>query len=267
MELLLTKDQEKAINYAKDLRAANLERRELDNAVAEEAGAWVYCNCDPDSDVSIVIGKEDWHVGVIGIVASKMVEKFHRPAILLSIDNDGVARGSGRSIPGLHLLEALNRCSDVLEGFGGHAAAAGLTLKSENIDLFRKRFNSIVREMVRPEDLVPLVVADAEVSLAQLTPKFYRIIKEMEPFGPGNMRPVFLCRELQHYSPPRIVGSNHLKMSVTSEGSVMDAIGFNFGDRISDVTKHDEFGLAFSLEENEWNGKVNLQMKVRGVSV
>lgn len=267
VELLLTRDQNKATSYAKDLRAANLERRELDNAVAEEAGAWVYCNCDPDSDVSIVIGKEDWHVGVIGIVASKMVEKFHRPAILLSIGSDGMARGSGRSIPGLHLLEALNSCSDVLDGFGGHAAAAGMTLKSENIDHFRKKFNSVVREMVRPEDLVPLVVADAEVSLAQLTPKFYRIIKEMEPFGPGNMRPVFLCRDLQHYSPPRIVGSNHLKMSVTSEGSVMDAIGFNFGDRISDVTKHDEFGLAFSLEENEWNGKINLQMKVRGVSV
>ncbi|MBN1604064.1 MAG: single-stranded-DNA-specific exonuclease RecJ [Chitinispirillaceae bacterium] len=267
VELLLTRDQNMASGYAKDLRAANLERRGLDNAVAEEAGAWVYCNCDPDSDVSIVVGKEEWHVGVIGIVASKMVEKFHRPAILLSIDKDGIARGSGRSIPGLHLLEALNRCSDVLDGFGGHAAAAGLTLKSENIDSFRKKFNSVVREMVRPEDLVPLVVADAEVSLAQLTPKFYRIIKEMEPFGPGNMRPVFLCRDLQHYSPPRIVGSNHLKMSVTSEGSVMDAIGFNFGDRISDVTKHDEFGLAFSLEENEWNGKINLQMKVRGVSV
>jgi single-stranded-DNA-specific exonuclease len=267
VELLLTRDQATAANYAKDLRAANIERRELDNAVAEEAGAWVYCNCDPDNDVAIVVGKEDWHVGVIGIVASKMVEKFHRPSILLSIDNDGTARGSGRSIPGLHLLEALNRCSHILEGFGGHAAAAGLTLKSENIDRFRKQFNSVVREMVKPEDLVPLVVADAEVSLAQLTPKFYRIIKEMEPFGPGNMRPVFFSRDLQHQVPPRIVGSNHLKMSVTSEGSVMDAIGFNFGDRIGDVTKNGEFGLAFSLEENEWNGKINLQMKVRGVSI
>jgi single-stranded-DNA-specific exonuclease len=267
VELLLTRDQATAANYAKDLRAANIERRELDNAVAEEAGAWVYCNCDPDNDVAIVVGKEDWHVGVIGIVASKMVEKFHRPSILLSIDNDGLARGSGRSIPGLHLLEALNRCSHILEGFGGHAAAAGLTLKSENIDRFRKQFNSVVREMVKPEDLVPLVVADAEISLAQLTPKFYRIIKEMEPFGPGNMRPVFFCRDLQHQVPPRIVGSNHLKMCVTSEGSVMDAIGFNFGDRIAEVTKNDEFGLAFSLEENEWNGKINLQMKVRGVSV
>jgi single-stranded-DNA-specific exonuclease len=267
VELLLTRDQAAATSYAKDLRAANIERRELDNAVAEEAGAWVYCNCDPDSDVAIVVGKEDWHVGVIGIVASKMVEKFHRPSILLSIDSDGMARGSGRSIPGLHLLEALNRCADVLEGFGGHAAAAGLTLKSENIDKFRKKFNSVVREMVKPDDLLPLVVADAEVSLTQLTPKFFRIIKEMEPFGPGNMRPVFLCRDLQHRTPPRNVGSNHLKMCVTAEGSVMDAIGFNLGDRIADVTKQGEFGLAFSLEENEWNGKINLQMKVRGVSL
>jgi single-stranded-DNA-specific exonuclease len=267
VELLLTRDQETATNYAKDLRAANIERRELDNAVAEEAGAWVYCNCDPDNDVAIVVGKEDWHVGVIGIVASKMVEKFHRPSILFSIDSDGMARGSGRSIPGLHLLDALNHCADILEGFGGHAAAAGLTLKSENIDKFRKKFNSVVRDMVKPDDLLPLVVADAEVSLTQLTPKFFRIIKEMEPFGPGNMRPVFLCRDLQHRTPPRIVGSNHLKMCVTAEGSVMDAIGFNLGDRIADVTKKNEFGLAFSLEENEWNGKINLQMKVRGVSL
>jgi single-stranded-DNA-specific exonuclease len=267
VELLLTNDPTTAKNYATDLRNANLERRELDSAVAEEAGAWVYCNCDPQTDAAIVIGKEQWHVGVIGIVASKMVEKFYRPAVLFSMGPDGIARGSGRSIPGVHLLNALDKCSDILEGYGGHAAAAGMTLKSSNINLFRERFNTVIREMINLDDLVPLVKADAEVSLAQLTPKFYRIIKEMEPFGPGNMRPVFLSHDLKHRFPPRVVGSNHLKMTVISEGSVMDAIGFNFGNRIGDVTRNGSFGLAFSLDENEWNGKVNLQMKIKGVSV
>lgn len=267
VELLLTEDTSSAAAYANELRQANLERRSLDSAVAEEAFLWVDENCNPEQDFGLVVGNQNWHVGVIGIVASKLVERYNRPSILLSIGADGVARGSGRSVPGLHLLEALNECADVLDSFGGHAAAAGLSIRSCHIEEFRSRFNKVVAKKLTQEELVPVVMADAEVALTSISPKFCRIIKEMEPFGPGNMRPVFISRDLQNRYPPRIVGSNHLKLSVTEGGVVMDAIGFNFGDRMKEICEAGSMSLAFTLDENEWNGKVTMQMKVKGISV
>lgn len=267
VELLLTNNQEIALQYACELRDTNLERRALDSTVAEEATLWVKEHCNPESDYSLVLGNQNWHFGVIGIVASKMVEKFHRPSILFSIGTDGYARGSGRSIPGLHLLSALEQCSDILESFGGHAAAAGVRVKTENLESFRLRFNDVVKTMLRPDDLSPVVMADAEVDLPQITPKFFRILKQMEPFGPGNMRPVLMCRNLQHKYMPRKVGNNHIKMAVTGGGIVMDAIAFNFAERLDEVRSADSLAVAFSLEENEWNGSKSLQMKVKGISV
>jgi single-stranded-DNA-specific exonuclease len=267
VELLLTNDNATAEKYASELRDVNIERRVLDNTVADEACAWVNENCDPEKDFALVVGKEQWHVGVIGIVASKLVEKFHRPSILFSIGTDGVARGSGRSIPGLHLLNALGACSDILESFGGHAAAAGMSCKGKNIDAFRVKFNEVVRGMLKPEDLIPVITADAEISLNDISQKFFRIIKEMEPFGPGNMRPVLYCKDLQHKYSPKIVGNKHVKMSLIGDGVTMDAIGFNFGERFTELKTAGRIAMAFSLDENEWNGKVCMQMKVKGFSV
>ncbi|NLG19460.1 MAG: single-stranded-DNA-specific exonuclease RecJ [Fibrobacter sp.] len=267
VELLLTDNDDDARRIATELREANLERRSLDSTVAEEACRRVIENCSPENDFVLVLGDQNWHAGVIGIVASKLVEKFFRPTVLFSIGPDGLAKGSGRSVPGLHLLDALSGCADLLEGFGGHAAAAGVSIKSENIDAFRERFNSCVASLLSPEDLTPSVVADAEIDLPQITPKFYRIVKEMEPFGPGNMRPVLFCRGLKHKYPPRIVGKNHLKLAVNGDGIVMDAIGFNLGERIDDLRRSEAVSLAFSLDENEWNGKTCLQMKLRGISL
>jgi len=267
VELLITEDTEVAWKTAYELRETNLERRALDNTVAQEAIDWVEKNCSFDRDFALVVGKESWHVGVIGIVASKLVERFHRPAILFSIDPNGIGRGSGRSVPRLHLLDALNQCSDLLESFGGHAAAAGMSIKSRNIDLFRERLNQVVSRMVKAEDLVPHVIADAEVNLSQLDARFFRIINEMAPFGPGNMRPVLFCKNLKQKCSPRVVGQNHLKMLVVGDGISMDAIGFNFGDRYDEICRASEINLAFSLDENEWNGRINMQMKVKGVSL
>lgn len=267
VELLLTNKQEVALQYARELRDTNLERRALDSSVAQEAISWVYQNCSPETDYSLVLGNEHWHLGVIGIVASKMVERFHRPSILFSVGSDGFARGSGRSIPALHLLSALEKCSDILESFGGHAAAAGMKVKNDKLDQFRQRFNEIVKTVLKPDDLTPVITADAEVELPQITPKFFRILKQMEPFGPGNMRPVLMCRNLQHRYSPRKVGNNHLKMAVTGGGIVMDAIAFNFGERFEEVRNAESLAMAFSLEENEWNGSRSLQLKVKGMSV
>ena len=267
VDLLLTDNEETALEYAKELKTANYERRAIDSAVREEAEGWVLKHCDPDRDFAIVTGSSGWHAGVIGIVASKLVEKFHRPAILFSLGEDGAAHGSGRSLPGFHLLDALRECADLLETFGGHAAAAGVNIRSASIDAFRTRFNEVARSRLRPEDLVPTVYADAEVALDDLTPQLFSLIKAMEPFGAGNARPVLYCRDLHHRYAPRIVGNNHLKMSVADKGKVFDAIGFNFGDRIEELSGAPSLSLAFSLDENEWNGKKSLQMKVRGITL
>ena len=267
VEMLLTVDETIASQYAKELHETNIERRALDNAMAEEACRWVEQNCTPAADFGLVTGSPDWHAGVIGIVASKLVERFSRPSIVFSIGKDGLARGSGRSIAGVHLLDALNECSSLLESFGGHAAAAGMCVKSENIDEFRKKFNEVIRARVKPEDLVPQVVADVELTLDAVSSSFYSQLKEMEPFGPGNMRPVLFCRDLRHRYAPRMVGSNHLKMTLTQGGASMDGIAFNFGDRLKEIAGSPVVALAFSLDENEWNGRVSLQMKVKGITI
>jgi single-stranded-DNA-specific exonuclease len=267
IELLLTDDEEVAKRIAGELKTANFERRAIDSAMQKEAFAWVEQHCDPLLDFGIVIGQENWHCGVVGIVASKLVEKYHRPAILFAINEQGIARGSGRSVKGFHLHKALFECEALLESFGGHAAAAGMTIKEENIEQFRVRFNDVVKSCMSIDDLVARIEADVQVSISDLTTKFFNLLKSMEPFGPGNPRPQFFCKALRHKYDPRIVGSNHLKMTVTAGGAAMDAVGFNLGDRFEDVKRARAFNLVFSLEENTWNGKTNLQMKVKGVEV
>ncbi len=267
VELLLTDTVQVAERIANELKGANIERRALDAAIQQEAFAWVETHCDQANDYAIIAGNTNWHCGVVGIVASKVVEKYHRPSILFSIGENGIARGSGRSIPGFHLHEALTECQDLLEGFGGHAAAAGMSIKQENIEAFRTRFNEIARKRLAPDDLIPKITADVEVQMADITPKLYSIIKQMEPFGPGNSRPVMVCRDLQNKFSPKIVGKNHLKLAVQQSGNplFMDAVAFNFGNRIKEFVNVQGYTLAFTLDENEWNGKKSLQLKIRGV--
>jgi single-stranded-DNA-specific exonuclease len=267
VELFLTDDKDIARAYAQELRTANLERRAIDNGVWTGACAWVEANCSSERDFAIVAGNTGWHAGVIGIVASKLVDRFHRPTVLFSMGPDGMARGSGRSIPAVPLLDTLSECADLLESYGGHSAAAGMNIKNASIGEFRKRFNETVRKRVSADDLVPQVTADAEVSLSSCSGKLFSLLKSMEPFGPGNMRPVLYCRNLTHRSAPRIVGDRHIKMSVSGDGLVMDAIAFNFGPRLDELRSAPQLSLAFSLDENEWNGRKSLQMNVKGIAL
>jgi single-stranded-DNA-specific exonuclease len=263
--LLLTEDKAEAALYARELREANRERQALDAKVQQEALAWAEANFSYDSDMAVVAASGNWHPGVIGIAASRVVENFNRPAILFSTGPDGRAKGSGRSIPGLHLLDALTECSDLLESFGGHAAAAGATIRIENLDAFREKFNLAVKKRISPEALNPVITADAEIDIPSISRKFFNVLRRMEPFGPGNMRPVLLCRGCTHRYQPKTVGRGHLKMTISQHGGVMDAIAFNFGDRLDEIRSAAPFDIAFSLDENTWNNQVSLQMKVKGV--
>jgi single-stranded-DNA-specific exonuclease len=267
VELLLTADQALAAAYARELAEANTERRAIDARVQEEAIAWVMDNCEPERDFAIVAGHQAWHCGVIGIAASKVIERFHRPTILFTFGDDGTARGSGRSVPGLHLLEALDECSSLLESYGGHAAAAGMVVRLDKLNDFRAAFNDAVKKRLTADDLSPRITADAEVTLSEMTRQCFAAIRRMEPFGPGNMRPVLVCRNLRHKWPPRIVGDKHLKMTVTDDGrNGIDAIGFGFGRRLDEVAAAPAFSMAFSLDENEWNGRISLQLKIKGIA-
>lgn len=267
VELLLTEDAAAAARYARELKEANTERRAIDRAMQDEAFAWAEQHFDPQRDYAVVAGSPDWHCGVVGIVASKVVERYHRPAILFSINGGGMARGSGRSIPSVPLHKILAQCGDLLEDFGGHAAAAGMTLKESNLDAFRIKFNELVAAVVTPADLVPKVEADATVTLSQCTYHLYQFLTKMEPFGPGNMRPSFYVSGLKKRYEPRIVGSNHIRMMVSEGSASLDAVGFNFGHRLQEFKLAQTLSMVFVLEENEWNGRKSLQMKIRGVSV
>ncbi|MCX7725428.1 MAG: single-stranded-DNA-specific exonuclease RecJ [Chitinispirillaceae bacterium] len=267
INLLMCEDEEEASKIADYLCKANHKRRQLDNNIAEEACEWVEKYADPQRDFAFVIGNCNWHVGVIGIVASRLVERYFRPTIIFSEDGEGYARGSGRSIPNLHLCKALNRCSNILESFGGHAAAAGMVIKKGNIELFREKFNETVKELLSPEDFTPVIMADAELSISSITPKYYRIIKQMEPFGPANPAPIFISRNLQHQQAPRLVGNNHLKMCLKENNMIIDAIAFNMGKFYNEIKDLSTISVAYNLDENEWNGKTNLQMKIKGFTL
>jgi single-stranded-DNA-specific exonuclease len=264
VEMLLTDDAAAAARYARELRAANMERRAIDKAMQEEAFQWVEEHWDPERDFAIVIARENWHCGVIGIVASKVVERYQRPALLFSVNQD-FARGSGRSVPALNLHKALTECNDLLENFGGHAAAAGMTILTKNLDGFRARFNDVVKSRVSIDEMAPRIEADALVGLKECAYPLFDVLRRMEPFGPGNARPLFLCRELKNKYSPRIVGDHHLKLMVAENGAAMDAIGFNLGGRFEEIKKAGAFSMAFTLDENEWNGRKSLQLKIKGV--
>ncbi len=267
VELLLTQDPVTAQRYASELVDTNSERRDIDRMITEEATKWVYEHCDLENDFAIVIGNENWHKGVIGIAAAKLSQQFHRPTVLFAFDEDGNAKGSARSIDGFNLIHALDECADVLESYGGHFAAAGMSIRKERLHTFREQFNKAARARLSPEDLIPKINADAEVTMEELTPKFFRIIDRMKPFGPGNSRPVLFCRGLHHHYPPKKVGNNHLKLYVKSKNISMDAIGFNFGHRLKDLSSAPVFSLAFTAEINEWNGMKRPQMNIKGIAL
>lgn len=231
VELLITEDPDYAKELAGILEKENLQRRRIDENTFNSALEIVQNDIDFNDESAIILHQEKWHPGVIGIVASRLVEKYYRPTIMLTTI-DGVAKGSARSISNFNIYEALKKCEDLLIHFGGHKAAAGLAVEVENIKEFRIKFNQIVKDTLSDEELLPEISIDSLLGFSEITPKFLRIIDEFAPFGPGNMRPVFLSENVQLVSIPRIVGSNHMVVSLKQKNSdkVFDCIGFNMGE-------------------------------------
>lgn len=264
VELMSTDVPEQAKKIAGEIEQFNSDRRETDQQTTQEALEKIEAAQEQERFTTVVYDPK-WHKGVIGIVASRLIETYYRPTLVFTKSGDKLA-ASARSVSGFDVYDALQKCSDHIEQFGGHKYAAGLTLLPENYESFKQKFEEVVRTSIDPKLLSPEVKIDHELPLTAITPKFYRILKQMAPFGTGNMRPVFLTKSVRDTGYGKSVGTNgdHLKLKVTDEHkSQIDAIGFNLGNKESLIKPPSKFDIVYILDKNEWQGVKSLQLKLK----
>lgn len=260
VQLFIENDEAAAKLLAEELQSDNADRKITDQAITEEALSLLLQLESKGRKKSTVVYQPHWHKGVVGIVASRLIEQYHRPTIVLTKSGDTVT-GSGRSILGFNLHDGLEQCKDLLLGFGGHYFAAGMTLLPENVELLAERFEEIVSNTVEEKYFTPVIDINAEISLSDCTTSFYNIIKQMEPFGPENQHPVFCVRAVKNVG-SKIVKDVHLRFVVQQNQSTFTGIGFNLANKFSIVDSGNPFDMVFSLEENHWNNNTSLQLKV-----
>ncbi|MCL7753877.1 single-stranded-DNA-specific exonuclease RecJ [Polaribacter sp. Z022] len=263
VELLTEMDFDSAIEFAASIEIFNADRKDLDKKITDEALIQIIDNEEENRFTSVVF-QEDWHKGVIGIVASRLIEKYYRPTLVFTKSGDKLA-ASARSVKGFDVYNALHECSAFIEQFGGHKYAAGLTLLTENYEKFKQKFEEVVKNTIDKELLIPEVSIDAEIDFLEVTPKFFRIIQQMAPFGPQNMRPVFKTSCVRDNGYGKQVGADktHLKLNVFQGDNkqTFNSIGFGLGDKIEHV--QNDFDVVYSLDENEWNGRKSIQLLLK----
>ena len=263
VELLVQQDFSVAKEKADYIDKHNFTRKELDKSITQEALAMIV----PDAN-STVVCSEKWHKGVVGIVASRLIETHYRPTIVLT-ESNGKLTGSARSVSGFDVYNAIDACSDLLEQFGGHKYAAGLTLKKENLTAFIQRFEEVVSTTITAEMQIPKINIDLEMPMEDITMKTHRIIEQMAPFGPSNSRPVFMTKGVIDNGSGRLIGQdkNHLKLAITDSDNskTLDGIGFGMSDYFSTIKDKQPFDVCFVLDLNEWNGTSNLQLRIKDV--
>ncbi len=263
VRVLIAKEYTSARQLTRVLNERNTERKELDNDITKNAVDMVEGTVGMSERKSIVIRGEAWHKGVIGIVASRMVEQFYKPTIVFS-QNDGMLTGSARSVKNFDIHEAITECSQWVEQFGGHKYAAGLSIKAENFDAFSKQFESVVVRDIQEASLLPEVEYDLDISLEMLTPKFLDLINQMSPFGPGNPLPIFHSKELRSNNSPRVLKDRHLKLQISQNSRhYFDGIGFGLSEHLPVVSNGEIFDACYCIEENDFNGQVKLQLRLK----
>ncbi|MEP6507336.1 MAG: single-stranded-DNA-specific exonuclease RecJ [Gemmatimonadales bacterium] len=264
VELLMTDDVHEANTIARELEELNAKRQELDRQTLQEAREMVAAIGDLSSTFGLVLAKDGWHPGVIGIVASRIVEEFGRPTIMIALEGD-TGKGSGRSNSVMDLHEALGETQDLLIRYGGHRAAAGVTISRERVDEFAARFNAVASTMLKPADLLPEVKIDMEIEIGGANHELEKMLRHFEPFGIGNPTPVLVSREVALAAPPRLVGQDGLKLRLKTDAGELEAIGWGLADRIAefDVTK--KVDIAFRLERDEYRGESRLQARIADI--
>lgn len=264
VQLFVAETYDEALHYAGMLHSDNTDRKEADSNITQEALALITGNEQWINSKSTVLYQPHWHKGVVGIVASRLIEHYYRPTIVLTLSG-GYAAGSARSVPGFNLYEAVHACREYLIGYGGHFAAAGMTLEIEKIEAFRNKFEEVIAASITPDLLVPEIVVDAEISFADITWPFYNILCQMEPFGPENLRPVFIARNVTDTGYSKIVKEQHLRFSLRQNGITFTGIGFGMADKMALLLQKKPVDILFKLDENEWNGQKSLQLRVLDV--
>ena len=274
VELMITDNVADIRRLAAAIDEDNKERRQLDQVITSEALELIEQNADYESRKSTVVFKNDWHKGVVGIVASRLIEKHYRPTIVLT-ESNGKATGSARTVNDFDIHAALVKCEHLLEQFGGHTHAAGMTMALENVSAFQQYFEKVVQESITIEDETPEQDVDIEIDFNEIftngenrmkIPRVKRILEQFEPHGPGNMKPVFLAKNV-YSTDVRLLKDVHLKLSMTQPNSdvIIDGIGFNLGDKIDDVAAGVPFDLVFTMESNRWNNKETLQLNIKDI--
>ncbi|MBK9328187.1 MAG: single-stranded-DNA-specific exonuclease RecJ [Sphingobacteriales bacterium] len=261
--LLIEDDYEKAIEKTKKVQQNNTDRKTLDKDITEEAFALIDNDEVMIARKSTVLYQEHWHKGVIGIVASRLIEKYHRPTIVLAASN-GKAVGSGRSVPGFDLHEAIEACSEHLVQFGGHKYAAGLTIELDKINDFSVQFDKVVSERILDEQLIPQIEVDAEIELSDINEKFFNIVEQMGPFGPGNMRPNFVTKDVYDTGYSKVLNGNHLKLNILKDGQdPRNGIGFGMGNHMKIMQSKETFDICYQMYANIWNGQTKIEFKLK----
>lgn len=264
VKLLLEEDPQKAHQVSAYINEQNQERRNLDQSITKEAIEMIEKQQSGHPQYSTVLYKDNWHKGVIGIVASRCIEHYYRPTIVLTKSN-GKITGSARSVNDFDIYEAISSCADLLEQYGGHKYAAGLSLSENNLQAFKERFEKVVSDSILPQSLQPNLQIDSQIELSIINQRMVNTLKQFAPFGPENMNPVFQCNGLKAKF-PKIVGEKHLKMSVYREGEPQfQAIGFNLADKLSLVSSNEPFSAAFAIEENIWNNRKSIQLNIKDI--
>ncbi|MGN6250012.1 MAG: single-stranded-DNA-specific exonuclease RecJ [Ginsengibacter sp.] len=261
VRLFIEDDETKAKEFAEMLHSDNSDRKDADSTITEEALAMIENDPEMLSRKSTVVFQSHWHKGVVGIVASRLIETYFRPTVVLTL-GESVVGGSARSVPGFNLYEAIHACREHLIGYGGHFAAAGMSLFPENVDAFSKKFEEVVAETIDPILLVPELIINAEITFRYVNEKFYHIIEQMEPYGPENLRPVFITKNVISTEWTRIVKEEHIRFVVKNENKTLTGIGFNLASKFQILQLNKPIELVYTIDENEWNGAKNLQLKV-----
>lgn len=268
--LLIADTYEEAKRLCEIVDIKNTERKEFDQSITLEAIELLENNIDLKNKKSTVLFNSEWHKGVIGIVASRLIDKYYRPTIILT-ESNGYAAGSARSVNGFDIYEAISSCSHLLEQYGGHKYAAGLTMKIENIPAFIEAFEEIVSNTIHSDSLQQEIAIEAELNLAEFNAKFYRILKQFAPFGPANSKPIFISRNVQLAGDIRVVGkqvSNHLKFSIVQNGSYMfECIAYGLGHYYEKLQDAKTFDICYCIEENTWRDKTSIQLNIKDIRV
>jgi len=264
VKLLIETNFHEAVTFTKVLLERNTERQGLDSGITQEALDMLKADKGFKHTSATVIYGKGWHKGVIGIVASRLIENYYKPTIVLT-ENDGIMSGSARSVKDFNVHDAIEQCEELLLQYGGHKYAAGLSLKAENFEAFKAKFEKIVADNIHEELKVPEIEYDAVIDMDEVSPKMLRILKQMEPFGPGNMKPIFRSNHLQDTGFAKVLKEKHLKISTKNKQQRIDAIGFGMAHVYNKVTQGKPFNACFTIEENEYNGQKNIQLNLKDI--